>query len=346
MSECPYCFCRDGEPHFSKCPIVNNSSQIQIDSLIPGTKLNDGRFQVGMTLNHGGFGITYLCNDNKFKRRVAIKEFFPDKYAERKTLQSNSVRYKDISRDAMEMMFTQFFREYDIMVKAGSPGIPAVYGFFQENNSAYIAMDFIEGVTFLKYLQHCKTSPPWWELRKKFFLPLMNIVANVHRRGILHRDISLVNLMITPEERIFLLDFGAGRDFHERDTVERLRFANKLYAPIEQTRPELGYNQGPWTDIFAMGTVFYKAITGQYPPTALERPQKAVDTALSFVPDLPETIDNALMKALFYYPKHRFHSVSEFGKAIMLCPDPPVSEINNKIKIREWVKNILHQNDK
>lgn len=324
MSECQYCFCHDGKPHFSKCPVVNESSVHLIDGLIPGTMLDNGRYQVGMALNHGGFGITYLCKDNVYNRRVAIKEFFPDQFSERNTYVSNHVKYKGISRGALDMMFDQFYREYDIMTRVACPGIPAVYGFFETNNTGYIAMDFIEGVTFQKYLKKQKIYPTWVELRKKFFLPLMNIVSEVHNRGILHRDISLVNLMITPDEQIYLLDFGAGRDFHEKDTVEQLRFANKMYAPIEQTHPEMGLRQGPWTDIFAMGTVFYTAITRQYPPTALERPQKAVDSALSYVPDLPEPIDDALMKSLFYYPKHRFQRVAEFQKAIMSYPDPVI----------------------
>ncbi len=338
MRECQYCFCREGEPHFSKCPVVNESSVHQIEGLIPGSTLDNGRFQVGMALNHGGFGITYLCRDNAYNRRVAVKEFFPDRFSKRNTYESNLVKYQGISSDTLDMMWTQFYREYDIMTRAACPGIPAVYGFFEENNSAYIAMDFIEGVTFQKYLKKLKNPLPWWKLRKKYFIPLMNVVEQIHRRGILHRDISLVNLMITPDEHIVLLDFGAGRDFHERDTVERLRFANRMYAPIEQTHPEMGFKQGPWTDIFAMGTVFYTAITGQYPPTALERPQKAVVSPDNLVPGLPAEIDDAIVKSLFYYPQHRFHRVADFRDALMACPDPPERPSN-------WLKNIIRRNE-
>lgn len=341
MAECEYCFCHDGEPHFEKCPYVNQSSEVRIDGLIPGTTLDNGRFQVGMALNHGGFGITYLCKDTKFNRRVVVKEFFPNKYSERNTTKSNLVKYNNIDDSALDLLWEQFIREYEIMVRAANPGIPAVYGFFESNNSGYIAMDFIEGVTFQKYLRKCKTTPHWWELRKKFFLPLMDIVDLVHRKGILHRDISLVNLMITKDEKIYLLDFGAARDFHVRDTVEQLRFANMLYAPIEQTHPEMGFKQGPWTDIFAMGTVFYSAITGHYPPTALERPQNAVETALAYIPDLPEAIDDALMKSLYYYPQHRYQQVSDFRNALMAYPDPQInSRWNADIKVKNLIKKI------
>ncbi len=344
MSECKYCFCKDGEPHFSKCPLVNESSVHQIDGLRPGSVLNNGRFRVGMALNHGGFGITYLCKDNNFNRRVAVKEFFPDKYSSRNTYQSNTVNYTGISDNTLKMMWTQFYREFDILTKAACPGIPAVYGFFEENHSGYIAMDFIEGVTFQKYLRKQESLLPWWVLRKKFFIPLMNILMQVHRKGILHRDISLVNLMITPDERIVLLDFGAGRDFHERDTVEKLRFANKMYAPIEQTHPEQGFKQGPWTDIFAMGTVFYTAITGHYPPTALERPEQAVESALTYVPDLPEPIDDAILKSLFYLPKHRFHRVSDFAKALMAVPEPkPEVFRSGRNAFKDWKEKIFRQ---
>ena len=322
MSECEFCFCKDGQPHFSKCPLVNESSVVQINGLAQGTMLHN-RFKVGMALNHGGFGITYLCKDVQYDRRVAVKEFFPDKYSDRDVRYTNKVTYHGIDRESLNMMNEQFYREYDIMTRAACPGIPAVYDFFAANNSSYIAMDFIEGVTFRKYLQKQKVQPPWWELRRKFFKPLMESVSKIHRKGILHRDISLVNLMITNDEKIYLLDFGAGRDFSKADTVEKLRFANKMYAPIEQTNPEKGFNQGPWTDIFAMGTVFYTAITGEYPPMALERPQKAVESALTFVPDLPEEIDDALMKSLFYYPQHRFRKVEDFQAALFATPDPP-----------------------
>ncbi len=323
MSECEFCFCRDGKSHYSKCPVVNQSSVVQLNGLSTAATLNRGRYKIGMALNHGGFGITYLCKDLEYDRRVVIKEFFPDRFSDRDIRQSNSVRYHGISDDALGMMQEQFYREYDIMTKAAGPGIPAIYDFFPENNSAYIAMDFIDGITFRKYLLKQKVRLPWWELRKKFFMPLMETVSRIHRKGILHRDISLVNLMITKEEKIVLLDFGAGRDFHEQDSAGNLRFANKMYAPIEQTNPEKGYRQGPWTDIFAMGTVFYTAITGEYPPMALERPQKAVESAMTYVPDLPEEVDDVLMKSLFYYPQHRFRSVEEFSQALSAVPDPP-----------------------
>lgn len=337
MSECEFCFCKNGQPHYSKCPVVNESSVVQMNGLAPASVLNKGRFKVGMAINHGGFGIAYLCKDLQFDNRVVVKEFFPDRFSDRDIRKSNDVSYHGISEDALYMMQEQFYREYDIMTKAAGSGIPAIYDFFTENNSAYIVMDFIDGVTFRKYLQKQKSRPPWWILRKKFFVPLMNTVARIHRKGILHRDISLVNLMITNEEKIVLLDFGAGRDFHEEDSAGRLRFANKLYAPIEQTNPEKGYRQGPWTDIFAMGTVFYAAITGEYPPMALERPQKAVESALTYVPDLPEELDDALMKSLFYYPQHRFRSVEEFSQAICAVPDPEPRSIKN------WLNKVLHK---
>lgn len=338
MAECKYCFSRNGEPHLGKCPAVDPSNVHKVDGLIPGTMIGDGRYRVGMALNHGGFGIAYVCKDTQFDRRIVIKEFFPNGYSHRDTNRTNTVAYHNISGDALLTMQAQFYREYDIMTKAACPGIPAVYDFFTENNSAYIAMDYIPGRTFKSYLQDRKKPMEWWKLRSKFFLPLMDTIANIHRKGILHRDISLVNLMITPDERIILLDFGAGRDFHEPDTVERMRFANKMYAPIEQTNPDPRYPHRPRTDIFAMGTVFYTAITMHYPPNALERPQKAVDSALKYVPDLPEPIDDALMKSLYYLPQYRFQTVSEFRDALMSVPDPKKKWFGDKIKFWDAVQ--------
>lgn len=341
MTECEFCFCKSGQPHHDKCPVVNQTVEKKINGLRHGTLLDHGRYRVGMTLNHGGFGIAYICKDNKYNRRVVVKEFFPNGYAARNIDESNEVSYSKISSDALFMMQEQFYREYDIMTKAAGPGIPGVYGFFYENNSSYIAMDFIEGITFKNYLLNQKKKPNWKMLTKKFFIPLLGIVNTVHSKGLLHRDISLVNLMITPEEKIVLLDFGAGRDFHEKETVEKLRFANKMYAPIEQTQPEHGFRQGPWTDIFALGTVFYIAITGQYPPMATERPQKAVSSAITYVPDLPAPYDDALLKSLYYYPQYRFQSISAFESALTACLKKSPLQISGKPVISDMIRKIL-----
>ena len=322
MSECKYCFCHEGEHHHPKCPAVNKTLIKKGEGLPQGAEISHGRFQIGMAMNYGGFGIAYIAKDNQYKRRIVIKEFFPNNCAVRNSEVTKMVKYEGVSDESFYMMQEQFYREYDIMTKAAGPGVPAVYEYCTENNSAYIAMDYIEGETFKDYLRKQKKPIPWYTLRSRFFIPLLHTVSKIHSKGILHRDISLVNLMISPDEKITLLDFGAGRDFHEKETVEKLRFANKLYAPIEQTTSDHGLIQGPWTDIFALGTVFYTAVTSHYPPTALERPQQAVESVSNYVKDIPEEFDDALMKALYYYPQHRFKSTKDFETALMLAPEP------------------------
>ena len=335
MSECPYCFSQSYEPHHPRCPLSGHASEPPISGLVNGSTLDKGHYRVGTALGQGGFGITYLCKDQRNDSKVVVKEFFPNKFSNRKAPGKNEVVFGGINELSMQRLWKQFRMEYELTAKAAQPGVPKVYGFFSENNTAYIAMEFVAGMTFEKYLRKKNRLLPWWELRNKFYVPLLKIVGGLHRKKILHRDISMVNVMITPDERVFLLDFGAGRDFSKPDVIEKMYFANKKYAPIEQTKPQKGLPQGPWTDIYALGTVFYVAVTGHYPPMALERPRLAVESALTYVPSLPEPFDNALMKSLYYYPQHRFQNVGDFWAALDEAPDPPIptAGMNNWKKI-------------
>ena len=154
MSECQYCFCKDGEDHLSCCPVVRKEQLNPLSALKSGTELDHGRYVIGTMLNQGGFGITYVCKDKQTGSRLVMKEFFPDKYAHRMIADTKNVAFSGMDNEALGMMQSQFYREFDIMRKVACPGIPRVYSFFPENRTAYYAMDFIPGVTFKKFLMN------------------------------------------------------------------------------------------------------------------------------------------------------------------------------------------------
>ena len=298
---CPYCGF-DLSENVKKYPVA----------LRAGTVLN-GRYIIGRVLGQGGFGITYLAWDESLKARVAVKEYMPNDMAARVGT-TVSVAMKSRAED-FTYGLERFKEEAQTLAKfMGQPNIAGVTDYFDENDTSYFVMDYIEGISFKTYIanQGGKVSV---QEALDVMIPVLRALTAVHAEGFIHRDVTPDNIYITKDGNVKLLDFGSAR-YSLGDKSKSLDVILKVgYAPKEQyTRRG---RQGPYTDVYSCAACLYAAITGYLPPESLERLDK--DT---LVPpsqagaELPLYLERAILKGLAVQPEDRFQTAGEFLEAL------------------------------
>ncbi len=310
MEYCPYCMnCSEADSGI--CNMCGNmiNKEIPTHHLAPGTILNK-KILVGGVLGEGGFGITYIGRDLNLEIKVAIKEYYPYGYVNRNALVSSNVTYS-ISADSMDFFKKgreRFLGEARILAKfSGEPGIVEVRDFFEENNTAYIIMEYLEGKDLKQFLAENGTLTPEYTI--SMLTPIMNALAKIHKQGLIHRDISPDNIRLTGG-KAKLLDFGAARGVSAISNKSLSVMLKPGFAPEEQYRSK--GNQGAWTDVYALCATIYKCITGITPDDSTQRvfcDELQTPTALGFKID--SDIESALMKGLAVLQKDRYQSVEE-----------------------------------
>ena len=306
---CPYCGYERGK------------ETDEIYHLKPETVLSE-RYIVGTVISFGGFGILYRAWDRSMDRMIAIKEYFPtscvnrdpDKksvfvYAENRK-QEFARGKKDFLNEARN---TARFSQYDNIVN--------VFNYFEENGTAYMAMEFMDGITLKEYLkQHDDRIS--WEETVKLLLPIMEVLKDVHTAGILHRDISPDNIMLCKDGKVKLFDFGAARFSDEESDALRTVILKMGYAPPEQYRKKS--RQGPWTDVYALGATMYRCISGKLPDESVNRleavyrkEQDPLKELKDIVPEIPGYLNTAIMRAMSLEPELRFKDMRQFKDAVL-----------------------------
>ena len=299
---CPYCGF-DLEENAKKYPVA----------LRAGTVLN-GRYLIGRVLGQGGFGITYLAWDQKLGARVAVKEYMPGEMAARVDGTTVSVMSEARTED-FSYGKERFSEEARTLAKfMGQPNIAGVTDYFDENDTSYFVMDYIEGISFKNYIanQGGKVSV---EEALDVMIPVLRALTAVHGEGFIHRDVTPDNIYITKDGNVKLLDFGSAR-YSIGDKSKSLDVILKVgYAPKEQyTRRG---RQGPYTDVYSCAACLYAAITGFLPPESLDRLEQ--DT---LVPpseagvEIPLYLERAILKGLAVQPDDRFQTAGEFLEAL------------------------------
>ena len=299
---CPYCGF-DLEENVKKYPVA----------LRAGTVLN-GRYIIGRVLGQGGFGITYLAWDTKLEAKVAVKEFMPGELATRVDGTTVSV-LAESKTEAFTYGAERFQEEARTLAKfMGQPNIAGVTDYFDENDTSYFVMDYIEGISFKTYIANHggKVSV---EEACNVMIPVLRALTAVHAEGFIHRDVTPDNIYITKDGVVKLLDFGSAR-YSIGDKSKSLDVILKVsYAPKEQYIRRS--RQGPFTDVYSCAACFYAAITGYLPPESLERLDKDELVPISQLGiDIPEYLDKAILKGLAVQPEDRFQSAAEFLEAI------------------------------
>lgn len=298
---------------------------------LPENTILDGRYRILRVLGMGGFGITYEAINEKVNRHVAVKEFWDRDYMERQGTkvavidETAGERFRDIK--------SKFLREARRLGDfTTEQGIVHVLDYFETNNTAYIVMEYVSGITLAQYLQQSGQVAPQEMFRLLF--PLMETLDKVHKNGVIHRDISPDNIKLVRTENgetsVKLLDFGSARAYADNKTytIE----LKEGYAPLEQYSDS---EQGPWTDVYALCAVIYRGITGEKPISATVR---AMNGILLMPSQRGITIDarleRILKKGLSLQRESRYQSIEE-----MLAELKPILE--PKKKKRTGKKNIF-----
>ena len=286
---------------------------------LPPETILAGKYLVGKVLGQGGFGITYIGWDIALERKVAIKEYYPSGQVSRnpgaRTLTwYSSEQSLHARQDGMQM----FLKEARKMVKAdGIPGVVRVIDLFQENGTAYIAMEFVEGETLKERLR--RDGPMDWETAKKIFRPVISAMEQVHAFGLIHRDLSPDNIMLLPDGSVKILDLGAAKDLSINSGASSMQVAKSGFSPLEQYIQRGG--SGSWTDVYSMAATIYYTLTGKMLPSAVERLEKdTVSWDFPVLNRLPAQAREALKKALAVQAKDRTQTMEALEKGLFAEP--------------------------
>ncbi len=327
---CPHCGFQPGTP------------PKEAYHLHPGTELN-GHYIIGTTVGFGGFGITYRAWDRVLEKMVAIKEFYPNGIVNRVPGEKEVIIYSGNRADEFLNGKIRFLAEARNMARFNThPNIVNVYEFFEENNTAYIAMEFLEGMSYKQYIaQHngrvdCQTAV-------NVVLSVTDALREIHKVKIIHRDISPDNIFMVPVDqqatnyKVKLIDFGAAR-FSSGEEEKTLSIILKPgYAPPEQYRSRS--KQGPWTDIYAVGAVLYRSVTGRMPEESVNRVvEDHLPPPNALVPEIPQYLSDTIMRAMALSQELRFQNVDQFQAA--LRNETKVRDVAAELKRRKRIRII------
>ena len=296
-------------------------------SLPPQTILY-GKYLVGRVLGQGGFGITYIGWDIALERKVAIKEYYPSGQVSRvpgtkSLIWSESDPAVAARQDGLEM----FLKEARKMSKVDDiPGVVRVRDLFRENDTAYIVMDFVEGETLKARLK--RTGPMSWNQAKEIFQPAIRAMEQVHKAGLIHRDLSPDNIMLLPDGSVKILDLGAAKDLSINSGASSMQVAKSGFSPLEQYTQRGG--SGPWTDVYSMAATIYYTLTGKLPPNAIDRLE--TDTLSWDFPELnqlPTQARETLQKAMAVTAKNRLQTMDELGAGLSAQEVPQQPKAKN-----------------
>ena len=290
------------------------------NALPAGTRM--GEFELLSMIGEGGFGIVYLAQDHSLHRQVAIKEYMPSALAARTQAMTVSVRSRRHA-ETFEAGLRSFVNEARLLAQFDHPSLIKVYRFWEANGTAYMVMPLYRGKTLTATLKALPAPPDELWLRS-LLAPVLDALEVMHRADTCHRDIAPDNIMVLEDGRPVVLDLGAARRVIGDMTQALTVILKTGYAPIEQYGEMPGVKQGPWTDLYALGSVVYFAITGQTPPQSVTRvmTDKYVPLAQAVAGHYSPAFLEAIDACLAVLPQHRPQSVAALRALFAATPAP------------------------
>lgn len=308
MSRCERCGA-SLPPQAAMCP--NCGFQLPPpNALQPGMKIA-GRYRVEAVAGVGGFGITYRAFDETLACTVALKEYFPSGIANRIPGSTEVLLYAGKRSLEFRRGYEQFLNEARSMMQFHAvANIVQVREYFEANGTAYIVMEYLQGHTLKSEIE---SAPLSWEQAVALGAVVCTALAQLHQKGVIHRDISPDNIFLCDDGRVKLIDFGAARvSMQQRQLTVVFK---DCFTPPEQYASTT--RQGPQTDLYALGATLYMAMTGKAPESALNRqPVDRLKPPRALRPDIPEGVSNAVMQALALEPELRFEDADSFARAL------------------------------
>ncbi len=312
----------------------DENRQNDLHQLPVGTLLR-GQYRVGKVLGQGGFGITYLGYDENLEGPVAIKEYFPAGMVTRSAESTNNISVLN-NNDSYQNSLARFLREARSLEKLNQvPGIVRVKNLFAENGTAYIVMEYLEGMDLGDYLRK-KGSPLTPRETLKLLRLVMEALDRAHKAGVVHRDISPDNIMLLKDGGIKVLDFGTARNLGSEAHSTELILKHG-FAPAEQylTRGDVG----PWTDVYALCATAYYCMTGKVPPSALDRMMGGESISFDRMPGLTAEERRILNKGMAVRKEERYLSMAALSADLYDLP-PVQPRPKKRISPKIWISAI------
>lgn len=307
--------------------------------LLPG-KIIGGKYLIGKVLGYGGFGVTYIGWDTTLNRKVAVKEYLPSDFATRSYGTELLTVFSGEATVQFEAGLNSFISEAKRLAKFNRiPEIVDIYDCFMENGTGYIIMEFLEGVTVKEILKEQERIPV--EEARRIAMAVLRGLSEVHKEGIIHRDIAPDNIFINKKGEVKLLDFGAARYATAVQSRSLSVVLKPGYAPEEQYRSR--GEQGPWTDVYAMGATFYRMVTGIRPEEAIERivednlkPPSAL--GISIEPNTETALMNSLNVRKEFRTKDAETFYKELGSDVKVERVIEEKTVKEDLKIPPWMR--------
>ncbi|WP_034947518.1 serine/threonine protein kinase [Erwinia oleae] len=304
---------------------ANDNAKNLPNTLPAGYRFNE--FEIKEVIGGGGFGIVYRAWDHLLERTIAIKEYLPVSLASRAEDMSITLRSERHQR-LFSAGKNSFIKEARLLARFTHPGLLHVLRFWEENGTAYMGTLYYSGMT-LKEWQQNSAQPIDDAWIRQLLPPLFGAIGTIHQAGYLHRDISLDNIQIQENQLPVLLDFGSARKEIGNLSDQTEIMLKPGYAPIEQYSEESDSEQGPWTDIYALGAVLHTLVTGSPPPVSVVR---CIEDRYQPLTQLrPEgfslSLLNAIDRSLMMKPHDRPQSIDELAALI----DLPVSTVEELV---------------
>ncbi len=312
--KCPNCF---NDMYNDVCDSCGNDKFYNDKiCLRVGTVLNK-RYHVGLAVSRGGFGIVYKAYDVKLNRVIAIKEYYPSNSGNRNQDEGTIVSYSGGFKAQYEKGLVRFIEEAELLAKFNHlDGITKIFDIFEGNNTAYIVMELIEGETLLSLLK--REGNISFERLAEIVLPVIEVLEEVHKENIIHRDISPDNIFLTNNNKVKLIDFGAARHAATGYSKSLTDIVKPGYAPLEQYSATK--KQGPWTDVYALCATMYRALSGKIIQPSIDRAHiDKVDDIIKVKGVFVSEEENiAIMNGLVVDEEQRpFRTITEFKNVLL-----------------------------
>jgi serine/threonine protein kinase len=314
--------------------------------------LQGNKYKVESILGSGGFGNTYLAIQVALGRKVAIKEFFMKDYCDRDESTSQIIIPTESSRQIVEKYKQKFLKEAQMIASLKNEHIIQIYDIFEENNTAYYVMEYIDGGSLKDKVEH---NGPMSECTSMTYIrQIAEALTYLHKHSILHLDIKPANILVDRGNRAILIDFGISKHYDSEggQTSTTPAGVSKGYAPIEQ------YQQGsisgftPSTDVYSLGATLYFLLTGETPPEASIVYEDGLPSKIA---TFTESVQHVISTSMSPRRKDRFQTMEEFTSALPdLTTDTKRDKEKNEhqvpseettIIVKESVKNETSKQD-